>query len=485
MNKPKAQSDILRHAESDNHGDENDRPSSPPSPLLDAPAEQRLKRKIDLRLCTIAAILYSLDLIDSGILSSASVTTIFHDLSLTSTRYSVSIFVFTLASISLQLFASSAVRWIGPRAFFAATTLAFGLITLCTAFVTTWRQLIAVRILQGFSVSGIFPGLTYLISVFYTRQEQQLRFAYLQTGEVIILATGNIVNYGLNHLHGRRGLAGWQWIFLVQGAITALIGLITYFWMVDLPEHSNESVKFLDPEETRLLLDRINRDRGDAEAPPFSWKKLLLNGRDVKVYGFAAMFFLQNLVSTALSYFLPIILQSGLHYSPNRAILLSTPPYYWAVLPVILSSLVGDRYRLRGPVIVFNSLCLIVGFGMLGFARDPVARYIGTFLATGAYVSNWAGLSAYYSNNIVGQWKRIFTAAVVTAFNGAGGIAGSFIVKQDEAPRYGTAVWVSIGSHAVMIALVGLFSLGFARANRRQAKGKKVIEGTPGFRHTY
>lgn len=83
---------------------------------------------------------------------------------------------------------------------------------------------------------------------------------------------------------------------------------------------------------------------------------------------------------------------------------------------------------------------------MLGLpASTQVAvRYVGTYLATGAYVSNWAALNTYQANNIVGQWKRATTAAAVTACNGLGGIAGSFIVRQREAPEYQTAVWVSI-----------------------------------------
>jgi len=43
------------------------------------------------------------------------------------------------------------------------------------------------------------------------------------------------------------------------------------------------------------------------------------------------------------------------------------------------------------------------------------------------------------------QWKRVFTAATTTAFNGAGGIAGAYIVKYNQAPKYPTAVWASIG----------------------------------------
>jgi len=189
------------------------------------------------------------------------------------------------------------------------------------------------------------------------------------------------------------------------------------------------------------------------------------------------MYFLLNLVSTSLSYFLPTILQSGMGLSSSTSILLSAPPYYYSTLPVLLTSYLADRHRSRGPTIIFNSLCLIAGFAMLGFATHPAVRYAGTFLATGAYIANWAALAAYQGNNIVGQWKRVFTVAAVTACNGAGGIAGSFIVRRVEAPRYATAVWVSIGSHVLMIGVVLLFSGYFYVANGRQRRTGKVIEG--------
>ncbi|KAL9121431.1 MAG: hypothetical protein Q9187_002012 [Circinaria calcarea] len=214
---------------------------------------------------------------------------------------------------------------------------------------------------------------------------------------------------------------------------------------VDFPEKAHLSFHFLNESETERAVARIQFDRGDVQPAPFSWSEVLRHFGDWKIYGFAAMFFLLNLVSTALAYFLPIILQGGMGFSSNQAILLSSPPYYYAVIPVLLSSRVGDKYRLRGPVITFNSLCLIAGIAMLGFSRQVTVRYIGVYLATGAYVSNWAALNSYQANNITGQWKRAVTAAAVTACNGLGGIAGSFIFKQNEAPRYITAIWVSIG----------------------------------------
>ena len=139
------------------------------------------------------------------------------------------------------------------------------------------------------------------------------------------MATGTIVNYGLNHLDGRAGLSGWRWMFLVQGLITCVIGIITYWWMVDFPETAHRSFYFLSEAEAQLAVQRIQADRNDVVPEPFTWSKIAVNFLDPKLYGFACMFFILNLVSTALSYFLPIILQSGMGFSSNAAIILSTP----------------------------------------------------------------------------------------------------------------------------------------------------------------
>lgn len=183
-----------------------------------------------------------------------------------------------------------------------------------------------------------------------------------------------------------------------------VIGCATYFWICDFPENAHNSFHFLTPAEQELAISRVNIDRGDVKAEEFSLTRCLTYFiTDPKIYGFSMLFFLLNLVSTSLSYFLPIILQSGMGFSEDQSILLSAPPYFYAVVPVIMSSIVGDYYQLRGLVIVFNSICTIMGFSMLGFANQVTVRYVGTYLATGAYVSNWAAMNAYQSSNIVGM----------------------------------------------------------------------------------
>lgn len=193
--------------------------------------------------------------------------------------------------------------------------------------------------------------------------------------------------------------------------------------MVDFPENSDKSFRFLTREEADIVASRIEKDRGDVIPQKFSIVEVLKHAKDLKIWAFACLFFMQNIVSTALAYFVPIILQNGLGYSSDAAIILSAPPYYYAIVPVLLSSWYADRFRVRGPVITFNATCLITGFAVLGFAGNSGARYFGVFLATGAYVANWAALTAYQANNVVGYVYRpakdVGLCANIAADNGS------------------------------------------------------------------
>ena len=174
-------------------------------------------------------------------------------------------------------------------------------------------------------------------------------------------------------------------MFLVQGLISIgkdvasyhylgitdmriVIGFLTYFLIVDFPENCHKSFHFLYAQEQTMAESRIIEDRGDVKADAFSRRKCLVHFADPKICGFCAPFFCLNLVSTSLSYFLPIMLQSGMGFSEDQSILLSAPPYFYAEIPVIISSIVGNRYQLRGLVITFNCICTVVGFYMLDFA---------------------------------------------------------------------------------------------------------------------
>src|SRR2546423_5153696 len=123
---------------------------------------QKLKLKVDLRLSPIAGLLCSLNLLDSGIISSASVRSTLEDLDLTGNRHSVAIFIFTVSSIVFQLPSTIILRFGGPRLFFATiTTLLRRHHSLHRFNHVMARQMIAFSAFLGISMSGIYLGLSF------------------------------------------------------------------------------------------------------------------------------------------------------------------------------------------------------------------------------------------------------------------------------------------------------------------------------------
>jgi MFS family permease len=150
---------------------------------------------------------------------------------------------------------------------------------------------------------------------------------------------------------------------------------------------------------------------------------------DLKVWAFAMMFFNSTIVSYALSYFTPLILTRSLGFDAAASQLLVAPPAAFAGIIMFTTGWLGDRYRIRGPVVVFNVLLTIVGLAILGWHTNSSVRYFGIFFATAGPNSNIPALMAYQGNNIRGQWKRAFCSATLVGFGGIGGIAGSLVFR--------------------------------------------------------
>lgn len=103
---------------------------------------------------------------------------------------------------------------------------------------------------------------------------------------------------------------------------------------------------------------------------------------------------------------------------------------------MMVCAYVGDRYHVRGPILIANSLIALVGLPIMGFASSSGARYFGVFLVTAGVSANIPTALAYQANNVRGQWKRALCSALFVAFGGIGGIAGSTIFRTQDSPRY-------------------------------------------------
>lgn len=171
-------------------------------------------------------------------------------------------------------------------------------------------------------------------------------------------------------------------------------------------------------------------------------------------------------------------------FSVGASQCLIAPPYVVAAIVMFLCAVVGDKYHIRGPLVMINAAYGILGLAMLGFLDNLAARYIGAFLATTSANANVPCVLTWQANNIRGQWKRALASATLVGAGGIGGIIGSTVFREEDKPTYRPGMYTTMIASALIIVISAMLELKFVRANRRAAAGGKVIEGLEGFRYT-
>ncbi|KAJ0304632.1 hypothetical protein Brms1b_011173 [Colletotrichum noveboracense] len=169
----------------------------------------------------------------------------------------------------------------------------------------------------------------------------------------------------------------YQGIFIIEGAITVIVCAIGWFIIIDFPTQAG---KFLKPAEQEFIIARINQDRGDAEEDKIDGAKILYHLKDWRLYFWAFNLMASTLPGYAYSYFLPIILRNGMGFSSTQAQLLSAPPYVLAAIMAYISGWLGDRYKMRGPIIAVHQALTAVGMLITVYGKANGARYFGAFL---------------------------------------------------------------------------------------------------------
>jgi len=175
----------------------------------------------------------------------------------------------------------------------------------------------------------------------------------------------------------------------------------------------------------------------------------------------------------------------SLHYSRKDSQIMSAPPYVFSGAVVFVAGWAGDKYRIRGPIVVFNMVITLIGLPLLRWTTNGSLRYFSLFLIAAGCNTNVPTLMTYQANNIRGQWKRAFCSASLVGFGGIGGIAGSMIFRTQDKPHYTFGVIACIICSASNILLVSILMLKFMRDNKKADQGKMRIEGgDANFRYT-
>jgi MFS family permease len=394
----------------------------------------------------------------------------------TVSRYSVVTLVFFTTYIVFQPPSTVIVRKLGPRVHLSVIVVLWGAVMIGMGFVKDWQELAALRVILGILEAGFFPSCVYLLSTWYSRYDVGKRYSVFYILGSLASACAGILAYGLMQMNGLAGLTGWRWIFIIEGILTVILGFASYFLLVDFPDKAHKSWKFLTEREAKFIIDRVDRDRGDAAPQAWSASKFFSAGLDLKIWAYALIFFNTTTVSYALAYFLPIILQKNMGFTVGEAQCLIAPPYAFAAIVMYTTGYLGDKYHLRGPIIAFNMLLCLIGLPIMGFHKSPAVRYFGVFLTTAGANSNVPATMAYQANNIRGQWKRAFCSATLVGFGGIGGIAGGLVFRTQDAPDYRPGLYACIATSLFTLVILSVLTPILMMKNKKAERGEIELE---------
>jgi len=256
---------------------------------------------------------------------------------------------------------------------------------------------------------------------------------------------------------------------------------VTWFFIPSFPYENN----FLSPEQTALVLRRIDEDRGDALPDSVTFAKIKAHLRDWTIWAFGMMFLCGGLPSYAQSIFLPTILR-GMGWTKTAALLRSVPPYAPAIVTTMTISWFSDKHKHRAGFIAGCSIVCMAGVSLTAFAKQNEVRYFGVFLTTIGNSGYVPTIIAYSSNNVVSHSKRTVQSAVTVAFGGVSGLIATNIFRTQDAPRYYPGLGAALGSQVLMLVLLLITTLHFSRQNKLMRAGKlsEPLQGQPGFYYT-
>ncbi|KAI8932478.1 hypothetical protein NX059_010663 [Plenodomus lindquistii] len=268
--------------------------------------------------------------------------------------------------------------------------------------------------------------------------------------------------FGIFHLKNGR-LHNWQYLFLIEGALTILMSFITWVWLPAGPG----SAWFLNNDERGFVVKRIKDDNAmyvahecdldGKERTQLTRRDLIETLKDLKLWYLLIFNICASVPSQAFSVFLPLVVQ-GLGYSALRANLMSIPPYVCGAVGLYFFALSSDHRKDRGCHIIVGIAIALLGLIITVTVHSSHAKYAGLcILLFGSYIS--APLTvAWLSGNNPEPGKRSLVLGV-NGFGNLAGVIGGQLYKHKYAHRYLLPFYVTLGF--VSAALIGYMSYIF------------------------
>jgi D-galactonate transporter len=335
------------------------------------------------------------------------------DLHFSDTVYGLGAGIFFIAYFLVEIPSNIILHRVGARLWMARIMITWGVISSGMAFVSTPTAFYVMRFLLGLAEAGFYPGVILYLSYWYPSHRRGKMFAAFAAAVPLSgLIGGPLSGYLLHALSGAMNLAGWQWLFFVEGLPSIVAGIAAIFVLTD----GIMKAKWLTAEERALLDMNIRED--SAHKAQHSVLEVFANGR---VWLLTAIYFCLICGFYTVGFWLPTLISSTGVKDPLQIGLLTAIPYGAAAVTMMLVSRSADRRRERRWHLAFTAV--LGGIGLImsaAFGSQPVLAMIGLTLAAMGGLSTlpmfWSLPTAFLGGSAA--------AAGIALINSCGNLAG-------------------------------------------------------------
>ncbi|KAG2044649.1 sugar transporter [Suillus americanus] len=433
--------------------------------------ERRLLRKLDLRM-SILLILFTLNLIDRTNISNARLQGFEKDLHLHGQQYATTLSILSIGYIIMQLPGNMFLHWLErPSVIIPCYMLVWGAISILTGTTKNYAEILSARFFLGVAEAPFVPGMIFLVSKWYKRDELALRIALVTSGGSLSSAFGSLLASSILHgMQDKLGQAAWRWLFYIEGGLTILVAICAIFILPDFPHNT----RWMTPEERALAISRLVED-GYSESDELGKKTSMQGVRDAvsdwKVWWFSVAAMFQLVGQSFFGYFPTLCATLG--YDTTVTLLLCAPPWVFSCIVGFALAWYSDKKQRRYRCFVFTNALGVLAFIISISTMNKAARYISLFLMAQIFIG-YMTLLVWISNTFAREpAKRAVAIAMMNAVGHIGTIVGSYAWPLKWGPTYRYSYIICIAALGVSTGMFGGMYLYLKRLNEQIERNER------------
>ena len=308
---------------------------------------------------------------------------------------------------------------IGARLWIARIMITWGLVSSGMMLVQGPTSFYVMRFLLGAAEAGFFPGIIFYLTQWFPARERARTIAAFMTASLTAGIVGGPVSGALLSMDGFGGLAGWQWLFLLEGLPAVVLGGVVLFYMTEHPEDA----RWLSDEERSALVEALRRDN-DSPSRTTTVSAAFASGR---IWLLAIVYFTIPIALYAFGFWLPQIIRAESNGSDFQIGLLTSIPYLVGAGGMVIAARHSDRSGERRWHIAGAALAGGIAFIISAFVQTLTVSLVTLSLAMLGLASMFGPFWAFATSRLRGVGAAA-AIALINSIGNTGGFVGPYVI---------------------------------------------------------